>query len=89
MTGLQWAVLAAYARSLPPGPFCRQVEAAAQRGAPIDARQAVARTLADAAGLTSRGRVTPSGKLAALTVLRHLGIQDGPAAVASLFSEIP
>lgn len=87
MTGLQWAVLSAYARSLPRGPFRAQIEDAAKKGAPIPVRQTTARTLAEAGGLTKRGTITHLGKLAALSFVGRLGIRRDRDALLSLIGD--
>ena len=75
MTPLQWAVLTAYASSLPAGHFRRKVEDLATGHTPHPSRQGAARILSDAGGLTKRGSITKLGKLAALKVVQRYGIE--------------
>ncbi|WP_295817049.1 hypothetical protein [uncultured Deinococcus sp.] len=84
MTGLQWAVLTAYARVLPACTLCREVHALARHGAPHKSWQAGARTVADPGRLTKGSQITYTGKLPALGVLSRHGIRLDVDAVLSL-----
>lgn len=75
MTPLQWAVLTAYARSLPGGDFRQAVQAVADKHAPQPARQGAAVILADSCGLTKHGKLSRLGKLAAVKLLQVHGVQ--------------
>lgn len=72
MTGVQWACLAAYARTLPPGPVRLRVRALAFAGRPD--RQGVALTTAAGLGFLWRGRLTPQGEAVARDYLRREGL---------------
>ncbi|AHX26515.1 hypothetical protein DEDE109153_01055 [Deinococcus deserti] len=75
MTGLQWAVLSAYARVLPPGSHARQViEGATAKGTPGPAAQRVALSVAQSSGMIERGRITEFGRDAARAFLPRLGL---------------
>lgn len=75
MTPLQWAVLTAYASSLPGGHFRRQVQEVADTHAPTPARQGAAHILSDACGMTRAGKITKLGRLAALKLVRGYGVE--------------
>ena len=70
MTGVQWAVLSAYAHTLPSGPERSRLLALCLRGRP--AREGVALVTAAGLGLTVRGKLTPQGEAAARSFLRRL-----------------
>lgn len=72
MTGVQWACLCAYARTLPPGPERRAVRTLALRGTPE--RQGVALVTAEGLGLIVRGSLTPQGEAEARAFLRREGL---------------
>lgn len=75
MTGLQWAVLSAYARTLPEGSEVRRaIDAVTARAEPTPGGKRVALTVARAAGMVDGHRITPTGILAAATFLPRLGI---------------
>lgn len=71
MTGLQWAVLAAYARSLPPGAERDRARAFAERGRP--GRCGPALVLAASMGFTHNGSITLKGADAARRFLAQQG----------------
>ncbi|WP_034385999.1 hypothetical protein [Deinococcus sp. YIM 77859] len=72
MTGVEWACLAAYARTLPPGPVRSRVRALALRGRPT--RQGVALSTAAGLGYLYRGKLTPQGEAVARAFLRREGL---------------
>lgn len=72
MTGVQWACLCAYARTLPPGPERRAVRTLALRGIPT--RQGVALVTAAGLGLIAGGRLTVKGEAVARAYLRREGL---------------
>jgi hypothetical protein len=72
VTGVQWACLCAYARTLPPGPERRAVRTLALRGTPE--RQGVALVTAEGLGCLWRGRLTPQGESVARAFLRREGL---------------
>ncbi|MDL2343097.1 hypothetical protein QOL99_02920 [Deinococcus sp. MIMF12] len=72
MTGVEWACLCAYARTLPPGPVRRAVRALALGGRPD--RMGVALVTAAGLGYLHRGRLTPQGEAVARAFLRREGL---------------
>ena len=75
MTGLQWAVLTAYARTLPTGSAARcALDEATAAGTPAPAAQRVALEVARQSGMVEGGRVTEWGRSAARVYLSRLGI---------------
>lgn len=73
MTGLQWAVLTAYARTLPRDSEARQLlEAKTKEGQPTPAGARVGRMVAEASGLLKRGQITPEGVQAARAFFPYL-----------------
>ncbi len=73
MTGLQWAVLTAYARTLPKGSEARRfLEGHTAKEKPTAAGQRVALMVAEAGGLLAKGKITPTGKTAARAFLPRL-----------------
>lgn len=78
MTGLQWAVLTAYARTLPDGAARQAVEAATGAATPTAGAQRVAWTVAQASGMVEGQRLTEFGRLAARRYLPRLGVQVAP-----------
>lgn len=78
MTGLQWAVLTAYARTLPKGSEARRfLEDHTAKGKPTAAGQRVAAMVAEAGGLLAEGgQITPTGKTAARAFLPRLAVLE-------------
>lgn len=72
MTGVQWACLMAYARTLPPGPERRAVRTLCLHHTP--ARQGVALAAAAGLGYLHRGRLTPQEDEVARGYLRREGL---------------
>jgi hypothetical protein len=72
MTGVQWACLAIYARTLPDGPQRRAVGLLCLRNKP--ARFTTAVITAGGLGLIVRGRLTAEGDAVARSVLRREGL---------------
>lgn len=73
MTGVQWACLMAYARTLPAGQTRRAVRSLALRGQPE--RQGVALVTAAGLGYLRHGRLTPQGEAVARSFLRREGLR--------------
>ncbi|PTA68995.1 hypothetical protein C8263_04135 [Deinococcus arcticus] len=71
---MQWAVLSAYAVLLPPGALRAALEDVTGQHAPQPHRQRVGLTLAEAAGMMERGRLTEFGTCAARAYLPRLGL---------------
>jgi len=71
MTGVQWAVLSAYARTLPAGPERRAVRALILQDPPT--RQGVALVTAARLGFLKAGQLTPYGEAEARAFLRRQG----------------
>lgn len=67
---MEWAVLSAYARWLPPGPERQQVRQVASLYRPE--RYAPSLGAAEDAGLTSKANLTPKGLEAARHFIRNL-----------------
>ena len=74
MTGVCWAVLTAYARTLPAGPEHRKVTATLQAAAPSEMGQRLACTVIARSGLTCRGQLTAKGQHAARAFLALHGL---------------
>jgi len=74
VTGVCWAVLTAYARTLPAGPVRRKVTAALRTGAPSRLGQSLARVVIAQSGLTHRGQLTAKGQHAARAFLALHGL---------------
>ena len=74
MTGVCWAVLTAYARTLPAGPARRKVTATLRAGAPSKQGQDLARVVIARSGLTVRGQLTAKGQHAARAFLALHGL---------------
>lgn len=72
MTGVQWACLYVYARTLPDGPQCQAVSALCLRSKP--ARVSLALTTARGLGLIVDGKLTAAGEAQARTALRREGL---------------
>ena len=71
MTGVCWAVLTAYAHTMPTGPELRKVAEQLRQGAPSP----LARTVAARSGLTCRGQLTAKGRQAAQAFLALHGLK--------------
>jgi hypothetical protein len=69
MTGVQWAVLSAYARTLPAGPERRALRALISQHTPP--RQGVALVTAAGLGFLKAGQLTPTGEAEARAFLRR------------------
>jgi hypothetical protein len=74
VTGVCWAVLSAYARTLPAGPERRKVSGCLRAGAPSKIGQRLACTVIAHSGLTHRGRLTAKGQHAARAFLALHGL---------------
>ena len=74
MTGVCWAVLTAYARTLPAGPARRKVSEHLRKGAPSELGQSLARAVIARSGLTCRGQLTAKGQHAARAFLALHGL---------------
>jgi len=74
VTGVCWAVLSAYARTLPTGPERRKVSACIRAGAPSKMGQNLARVVLARSGLTHRGQLTAKGQHAARVFLALHGL---------------
>lgn len=77
MTGLQWAVLTAYARVLPVGSEGRaMIEEATQKEAPTVQGQRIALKVAKQSGMLSKdGRITEFGRTAAKRFMPLLALK--------------
>lgn len=71
MTGLQWAVLTAYARTLPAGEARQGIEAATAKATPTAGAQRVAQT----SGLVDGQHIAEFGRLAAQRCLPRLNLE--------------
>jgi hypothetical protein len=76
VTGVCWAVLTAYARTLPAGPARRKVSEHLRQGAPSKMGQRLACTVIAHSGLTHRGQLTAKGQHAARAFLALHGLQE-------------
>lgn len=74
MTGVCWAVLTAYARTLPAGPTRRKVTGYLRKGAPSKLGQRLARVVIAHSGLIHRGQLTAKGQHAARAFLALHGL---------------
>ena len=74
MTGVAWAVLIVYARTLPAGPDRRKVSGCLRAGAPSKMGQDLARVVIARSGLTHRGQLTAKGQHAARVFLALHGL---------------
>ncbi|WP_424951023.1 hypothetical protein [Deinococcus sp.] len=74
MTGVAWAVLSAYARTLPAGPERRKVSGCLRAGAPSKMGRNLARVVIAHSGLTHRGKLTAKGQHAARVFLALHGL---------------
>lgn len=74
MTGVCWAVLSAYARTLPAGPERRKVSGCLRQGAPSEVGARLARVVIARSGLTHRGQLTGKGQHAARVFLALHGL---------------
>ena len=74
MTGVCWAVLSAYARTLPAGPERRKVSGCLRQGAPSPLAAWLARVVIARSGLAHRGQLTAKGQHAACAFLALRGL---------------